>query len=164
VTTLAVLPQALKELFERIDAAEASTEHLRRALDFWKEKRRAALYPTPTAVAEMPEEVAHDAFVFERVRAGKAGWRLARAGAEARKLMRPADGWLRDLGNKQVALRLERLFEWVAEAGEPVAADFELERAGSAATWCEVLAAPLSSDGETVDAIFGGLVARQERR
>jgi ribose-phosphate pyrophosphokinase len=162
VTTLATLPGSLKQLFERVDAAEASAEHLRKALDHWTGKRAEGVYPSPAAIAIIPEAIAHDFFVFERMPEREAGWRLRRAGEGARKLMLPADGSLLGFGNHEVALRLQRLFDWVAERGEPVSADFELDGRALPPVWCEVLAAPLSSDGKTVDAMFGGIVARPE--
>jgi hypothetical protein len=152
----------VKELFERVDAAEASAEHLRKALDHWTGKRGKGIYAAFEIMSGMPDGIARDIFVFQRMPDGKTGWHLRRAGEGARQLMLPADGPLLGFGNHQVALRLQRLFDWVAETGEPVTADFELDGTAAPRIWCEVLAAPLSSDGKTADGMFGGIVARPE--
>jgi hypothetical protein len=162
VTTLAILPASLKELFDRIDAATASAEHLKPALEHWMTERRSGVFPTLAAMAAAPVPFSPDIFIFERTKGAKPGWRLRRAGDAARALLEPRGDQLAEFGNRQIAQRLGRLFDWVSETGEPVAADFELDGTRRPAVWCEVLAAPLSADGKTVTGIFGGLLARPE--
>jgi hypothetical protein len=63
---------------------------------------------------------------------------------------------LSTLENRRVAVRLRLIFDWVGDTGEAVSASFiSPDQTG------EILAAPLGTDGQKVDAIFGGMVSRQ---
>jgi len=161
LTTLSTLPPSLVGMFERIDAAEASSEHLRTALDFWLARRGKGLYAMPPALSEVPEDTSPDVFICAHS-AGEAQWRVIEAGKGAASLLSLRGDRISDVGNHQLAERLQRLFDWVAETGEPLAADFELDGTTPPPVWCEALAAPLSADGKTVTGILAGLVARPQ--
>jgi hypothetical protein len=157
VTTLALLPGPLKRLFSRFDAGGTSERSLEMALDHWRIKRGNRLYPrvADINVAELGTFGPH-VFVFER--SGKADWRLRFAGEAAKPMLRAKSGeaTLSTLANRRIAARLRLLFGWAEETGEAVAASFiSPDQSG------EILAAPLSTDGNKVDAIFGGIVSRQ---
>jgi hypothetical protein len=159
MTALALLPGPLKRLFSRIDAAAPREHSLELALDYWRIKAGDRLWPRLSDIdlAEVGPLASH-LFVFER--RGETDWRLRFAGDAARTdLGAPADEpTLSALAQHRVAARLRRLFEWVEETGEPVSASFvSLHQAG------EILVAPLSADGDKVEAIFGGLVSRHPR-
>ena len=157
MTTLALLPGPLKRLFTRIDAAGTTEHSLEMALDHWRIRRGDRLLPSRSDidVAQLGPFASH-VFVFERC--GKADWSLRFAGDMARKMLSPPVGEpsLSTLGNRRIAARLRLLFGWVEETGEAVSASFiSPDQSG------EILAAPLSSDGNKVGAVFGGIVSRQ---
>lgn len=155
MTTLALLPGPLKRLFTKIDAAGTRERSLELALDHWRVKRCDRLWPKLTDIdaAQLGPFASH-LFVFER---RGADWSLRFAGDAARTdLGAPAEeAALSTLADHRVAARLRRLFEWVEETGEAISASFVSPRQDA-----ELLAAPLSGDGDKVEAIFGGIVSR----
>jgi hypothetical protein len=156
VTTLSLLPGPLKRLFSRIDAAGTRDRTLELALDHWRVKRGDRLWPglSDMGVAELGP-LSSQVFVFQR--GGKADWSLQFAGDFAKTILgvpthKPA---LSTLENRRVAARLRMIFDWVADTGEAVSASFiSPDQSG------EILAAPLGTDGQKVDAIFGGIASR----
>lgn len=162
MTTLAPPPPHLARLFNRLDAGDASDLLLRRALEFWREKRAGRLAPKASEFERAPAGIAAHAFVFQR--AGAREWEATTAGSEAAILLGATgpDKRLSKLLARRIAARLRRLFETVAETAEPLAATFEL-RSKPNRQWIEVLAAPLSGDGRQIDGIYGGVVSRLER-
>ena len=156
MTTLALLPASLKRLFARIDAAGTSEHSLELALDHWRIRRGERLFPSISDIdVEQLGPLASHLFVFER--RSKVDWSLRFAGDAARKILSPPVGEasLSTLKNRRIAARLRLLFGWVEETGEAVSASFiSADQSG------EILAAPLSSDGNKVEAIFGGIVSR----
>ncbi len=157
MTTLALLPGPLKRLFSRIDAAGTTERSLEMALDHWRIKRGDRLFPSLSDidVAQLGAFAAH-VFVFER--SGKADWSLRFAGEAAKPMLRPQSGeaTLSTLVNRRIAARLRLLFGWAEETGEAISASFiSPDQSG------EILAAPLSTDVNKVQGIFGGIVSRQ---
>lgn len=156
MTTLALLPGPLKRLFRRIDAAGTREPSLELALDHWRVKRGDRLWPnlTDINVAELGPLASH-LFIFKRQ---AEDWRLLFAGDAARGDLRaPAEEpALSNLADHRVAARLRRLFGWVEDTGELVSASFVSPHQNG-----EFLAAPLGSDSDKVEAVFGGVVLRQ---
>lgn len=157
MTTLSLLPGPLKRLFSRFDAGGTSERSLEMALDHWRIKRGNRLYPrvADIDVAELGAFAPH-VFMFER--SGKADWHLHFAGEAAKPMLRAKSGeaTLSTLANRRIAARLRLLFGWAEQTGEAVAASFiSPDQSG------EILAAPLSTDDNKVEAIFGGIVSRQ---
>jgi hypothetical protein len=156
MTTLALLPERLKRLFSRFDAAGAHERSLELALDHWQVKRGDRLWPKLTDIdaAELGPLASH-LFIFER--SGN-DWRLRFAGDAARRdLGAPVEeATLSGLADHRAAARLRRLFEWVEETGELISASFVSPHLDG-----EFLVAPLRSDGDKVEAVFGGFVSRQ---
>ena len=157
MTTLALLPGSLKRLFSRVDAAGTTERSLEMALDHWRIKRGNRLYPSVADidVAQLGTFAPH-VFIFER--SGKADWRLRFVGEAAKTMLQPQSGeaTLSTLVNRRIAARLRLLFGWAEETGEAISASFlSPDQSG------EILAAPLSTDGNKVEAIFGGIVSRQ---
>jgi hypothetical protein len=157
VTTLSLLPGPLKRLFARIDAAGTHEHSLEMALDHWRIRRGDRVFPgqSDIDVAQLGP-LASQVFVFQR--RAKADWSLKFAGDAAKRILNPPahDPALSTLENHRIAARLRLLFEWVEQTGEAVSATFiSPEQSG------EILAAPLSKDGNKVEAIFGGIVLRQ---
>jgi len=163
LTTLAVPPPHLARLFNRLDAADASDPILRLELEFWRDKRGGRLMPTVADVAQGPDAITPDIFVFQRCD-GMNEWEATRTGPEAGHLLGVAseERRLSKMLAPRITARLRRLFEAVAETAEPLAGAFELRVKPGRRQWIEVLAAPLSSDGRHVDGIYGGIVSRPE--
>jgi hypothetical protein len=156
MTTLALLPERLKRLFSRFDAAGAHEHSLELALDHWQVKRGSRLWPKVTDLdpAQLGPLAPH-LFIFER---SGDDWRLRFAGEAARtNLGVPAEeATLSRLADHRAAARLRRLFEWVEQTGELVSANFVSPHQDG-----EFLVAPLSESGDKVEAVFGGIVSRQ---
>jgi hypothetical protein len=159
MTTLALLPERLKRLFSRFDAAGAHERPLELALDHWQVKRGDRLWPKLADIdAAQLGPLASHLFIFER---SGDDWRLRFAGDAARTdLGAPAEeAMLSRLADHRAAARLRRLFEWVEQTGELVSASFVSPHQDG-----EFLVAPLSSDGNKVEAVFGGIVSRKPQR
>jgi hypothetical protein len=156
VTTLSLLPERLKRLFSRFDAAGAHERSLELALDHWQVKRGDRLWPKLADIdaAELGPLAQH-LFIFER---SGADWRLRFAGDTARaELGVPAERpMLSNLTDHQVATRLRQLLEWVEQTGELVSASFVSPHQDG-----EFLVAPLSDGDDKVEAVFGGIVSHQ---
>jgi ribose-phosphate pyrophosphokinase len=163
MTTLAMLPPPLERLFDRIDAAEPTDAYLRVLLDIWRAQRLQRFLPTRAALAgAAPDPVAAHSFSFVHSRVPSEDWVLVDAGAAARSILGPiGDGQgLTDMRSRRLAVHLRRLFDFVRETAEPVAASFS-ERGLPFGDRFEVVVAPLASDGREVDSIFGGIVSGQ---
>ncbi len=156
MTTLSLLPGPLKRLFAKIDAAATSDHSLELALDHWRTKRGDRLLPSLSDM-DMKQlgPLASHLFIFERC--SKADWKVRFAGDAAKQLLgaRASESTLSELENRRLAARLRLLFEWVEETGEAVSATFiSPDQSG------EILVAPLSGDGKTIEAVYGGVVSR----
>lgn len=156
MTTLALLPERIKRLFSRFDAAGAQEHSLELALDHWQVKRGDRLWPTVTDLqpAQLGPHAPH-LFIFER---SGDDWRLRFAGDAARTDLGASteNATLSSLADHHAAARLRRLFEWVEQTGELVSASFV-----SAHQDGEFLVAPLGAGGGKVEAVFGGFVSRK---
>ena len=163
MTTLAMLPPPLERLFDRIDAAEPADAYLGALLDIWRARRLRRFLPTRAALAgAAPDPVAGHSFSFVRSRAPTDDWILVEAGEAARSILGPmvGDRRLTDMSSRRLAVHLRRLFDFVRETAEPVAASFSERGISFSDNRFEVMVAPLASDGRRVDAVFGGIVAR----
>jgi hypothetical protein len=164
MTTLAMLPPPLERLFDRIDAAEPKDPYLGALLDIWRARRLRRFLPTRAALAgAAPDPVAGHSFSFVHSRGPTDDWVLVEAGAAARSIFGPIGGdrRLTDMRSWRLAVHLRRLFDYVRETTEPVAASFS-ERGMPFGNRFEVVVAPLASDGREVDSIFGGIVTGQQ--
>ena len=165
MTTLAMLPPPLERLFDRIDAAEPTDAYLRALLEIWRARRLRRFLPTRAALAgAAPDPVAGHSFSFVHSQGPTDDWVLVEAGESARSILGPIGGDRRliDMRSRRLAVHLRRLFDFVRETAEPVTASFS-ERGVPIGNRFEVMVAPLASDGRRVDAILGGIVAREER-
>jgi hypothetical protein len=156
VTTLSLLPGPLKRLFAKIDAAATSDHSLELALDHWRIKRGDRLLPSLSDM-DMKQlgTLAPRLFLFERC--DEDDWALRFAGKDVESLMQPssADARLSTLGNRRLAVRLRHLFQLVAQTAEIISATYIAHDQSG-----EILVAPLSTDGNKVEAVFGGIVGR----
>jgi hypothetical protein len=155
VTTLALLPGPLKRLFARVDAAGTTERSLEIVLDHWRIRRGDRVFPSLSDIdVASLGPLAQRVFVFQRC--AKNDWSLQFAGESAKGILAPPtqNPAVSTLGNHRIAARLRLLFDWAAETGEAVSARFiSPEESG------EILAAPLSSDGNKVNAILGGIIS-----
>lgn len=164
MTTLSLLPPPLERLFDRIDAAEPSDARLRALLEIWRARRLKRFLPTHAAVSgAVPDPIATHSFGFKRVEDARGDWQLIEAGEAASALFGHLGGGRRlaDMQQRRLAVHLRRLFEFVRQTAEPVAATFGEHPVLGKPSRFEVVVAPLSSDGQRVDAVFGGIVGRQ---
>ena len=156
MTTLALLPERLKRLFSRFDAAEAHEHSLELALDHWRVKRGDRLWPKPADIdpAQLGPLASH-LFIFER---SGDDWRLRFTGSAAKTDLGvpPEEATLSSLVDHRAAARLRRLIEWVEQTGELISASFVSPHQDG-----EFLVTPLSDNGDKVDAVFGGIVSRK---
>jgi hypothetical protein len=156
VTTLSLLPGPLKRFFAKIDAAATSDRSLKLALDHWRSKRGNRVLPK---LSDMDMQqfgpLASKLFLFERC--DEDDWALRFAGKDVETLLEPrsADAKLSALGNRRLAVRLRHLFQLVAQTAEIISATYIAHDQSG-----EILVAPLSTDGNKVGAVFGGIVAR----
>lgn len=160
MTTLSLLPGPLKRLFAKIDAAATSDRSLELALDHWRIKRGDRLLPSPSDMdMQQLRPVASRLFLFERC--GDDDWTLRFAGEEVQSLLAPqsADAKLSALGNRRLAVRLRHLFQLVAQTAEIISATYIAHDQSG-----EILVAPLSTDGNKVGAVFGGIALRGDRK
>ncbi len=167
MTTLAMLPPPLERLFDRIDAAEPTDPYLRGLLDIWRAKRLRQFLPTRTELAgAAPEPMEGHTFSFVHAGPTTDDWALVDVGEAARSILGPIAGDLRltDMRSRRLAVHLRRLFDFVRETAEPVTASFSERGIPFSDNRFEVMVAPLASDGRSVDAVFGGIVARPMTR
>jgi ribose-phosphate pyrophosphokinase len=164
MTTLAMLPPPLERLFDRIDAAEPTDAYLRALLDIWRAQRLQRFLPTRAALSgAVPNPAGGHAFSFVHAGPPTGDWVLVEAGEAAGSILGPIGGdrRLTDMRSRRLAVHLRRLFDYVRETAEPVAASFS-ERGMPFGNRFEVVVAPLASDGREVDSIFGGIVTGQQ--
>lgn len=163
MTVLAELDPGLKQLFDRIDSAPSPRdEALFELLEGWKGNRTDLLAPPAAAVEEIARSRPETAFVF-RHREGAERDYVLHLGSQA---LAPLLG--RETESKALSkasflrgsVRLRRLFEFVGRTGEPLSAVFTTMAADGSSIVAEILVAPLSDDGRTIDAVFGGLSVR----
>jgi hypothetical protein len=164
MTKMAVPPPYLVRLFNRIDAADASSELLHLALVFWRGKRGEHVLPTEADVAPAPAPIMAGTFLFRRSSAKAREWDIVEMGSKAAALLGlpSRDHRLSKLMEPRIAVRLRRLFEIATESAEPAAAMFETHDKTGHREWIEILAAPLSTNAINVDGIFGGITSRLE--
>ena len=163
MTTLALTPAPLRRLFRRVDfAPQPRDEALAALLEAWQRAREGTIYPSAGLLdADRLDPSGRTAFVFEAL-PGSRDYAL-RKGCEA---LRPILGRL-SAGNRlseaphpRAAVPLRRLLDFARDTGEPMLAEFTTRGHGGRGRAVEVLLAPLSTDGRTVDAVLGGLSLR----
>ncbi len=164
MTTFATTDPALLRLFERLDfAPQPKDESLDRLLGYWKSRLGNRIAPTPRdiVVADLGDDAA-SAFVLQLPPRGTAPT-LMFGGAAFETLVGSCDPGalvLVDAPQRRGAVRLRRLSELVLSRAEPVLAEFGTRRVDGVDVQAEMLVAPLSSDGRTVDGLFGGVALR----
>lgn len=162
MTTLSYLPTWLSRLFARVDAAGATGRQPKLALAFWRKHRDGLVFPSKQELANLPDSIAGCSFMATHVQGRRRDWNLVEFGPMVSAWLEPnatAQGLLK-LKDRRMAVRFRRLFDMVAEAGEPLSALFPASLEGNKLE-VEVIAAPCSSNGTKVDGIFGCMVTRK---
>jgi ribose-phosphate pyrophosphokinase len=163
MTMFAELAPPLRRLFDRLDfAPHPKHEGMAHLLDSWEAQRKRAGAPWPTsAQVSNLGAVQGRAFVVYS-RAPEHDY-IVTSGADAlAPLLGPTEAGARlaEAAQRRAVVRLRRLFDAVREAGEPVLAEFRLPHQGHERFFAEVLAAPLSEHGSSVDGILGAISLR----
>lgn len=163
MTTLVQTSYPLRRLFRRLDFAPAPRDDsLGHLLAVWQARRDELIFPSKSGLdIESLDPQGKFAFVYGVAEKGR-NYTLRSGARSVDAVLGHCDvgASLSDAPRRRGAVRLRRLFDAVREAGEPLLAEFTLDEAGSEAEAVEMLLAPLSEDGRTVDAIVGGLSLR----
>ncbi len=157
MTTMALTAAPLKRLFGRLDFSPTPLQPVLKAvLEEWKVAGRRRIAPSWPAVRfPAASGAAKDVFVFRRVQ-GERDYALV-SGSEAGGALlgsRDIDSRLTTAKNRRHAVRLRRLFDEVRRLGQPMLAEFTFIESGRDRAMIEILAAPLSDDGATIDSVL----------
>lgn len=161
MTTFAVTDPRLRRLFERLDfAPQPRDSSLARILAYWMERRQNVVAPKPNdmTVSDLGDD-GTNAFIFRFAPEGD-DLSLIFGGATLESLVGPCDPGaviLTEASERREAVRLRRLAALVKARAEPVLAGFVITRKDGTRANVEIVVTPLSSDGRTVDGLFGGV-------
>ncbi|MBI3274834.1 MAG: ribose-phosphate diphosphokinase [Methylocystis sp.] len=158
MTTMAMTEPRLRRLFERLDFAPLpKQEPLRLILKRWEAARGGAPAPRRQSIVFPKTGAAAAAMFVCRSVEGEHDWVLAEGGQAIEALLGPctAGDRLSQAKNRREAVRLRRLFDEVRRVGEAVLAEFAIAEPGHPRAAVELLAAPLSEDGKTIDSVLG---------
>lgn len=167
MTTFAMTAPALRRLFERLDfAPQPKDESLSRLFEYWKKRRGDRIAPTPQEIdiSDLGEDAAN-AFILQFDPHGSAP-ALMFGGAAFETLLGPCDpgtAVLAEAPRRRGAVRLRRLSDLVQRRAEPALAEFETRTADGVEFRAEIILAPLSKNGRSIDGLFGGLGLRHVR-
>jgi ribose-phosphate pyrophosphokinase len=153
MTAMALTLAPLKRLFTRLDYAMPPTnQSLVQAVELWKAAAGDA--PMPQAVALKDSSEAELTSFICRASEKKRDYFVSEGREAAQALLGSLDetGRLVCARNRRAAARLRRLIEEAARTSTPFVAQFDLREKNAAKGMIEVLLAPLSRDGKTVDA------------
>jgi hypothetical protein len=153
---------ALSTLFMRIDAARPTDAALQPAADLWSEKRKGKVMPAPGDFADMPPQIERHVFQAHLAINGDEHWIVTSAGEVAERLLQIEGDTPAEVPDKRMAVRLRRLFELVAERGEPYAVTCEASDNNDRKQLIEIYAAPLATAERKEHAIFGAINSRPE--
>lgn len=161
MTTMAVTEPPLKRLFERLDfSPRPMAKELSVVLERWRAARSGAVAPTRRAIAFSPEETSalETIFVFRLAEAEEHSV-LVEGERAAQAMLGPCSSGdrLSQASDRRGAVRLRRLLEEVKRTGEPVLAEFTLIEDERDRALVELLVAPLSEDGTTIDSALSAV-------
>jgi ribose-phosphate pyrophosphokinase len=163
MTTMAMTEPPLKRLFERLDfAPQPKRFELDIVHERWKAARDGAVAPRRSAISFAPEdrEAAETLFVH-RFEGSDDDAVLTEGASAAAMLLGPyrIGDRLSEAGNRRGAVRLRRLFKEVRRTGQPVLAQYTSAERGRDRAIVEILVAPLSEDGSTIDSALTAISA-----
>jgi ribose-phosphate pyrophosphokinase len=163
MTTMALTQAPLRRLFERLDFAPAPKEEaLGVILEQWKAAREAMVAPSRRRLAAARKSRMGDRISVHQLAEGERSYILVSGEKAAATLLGPCgiNAPLSEAKNRRVAVRLRRLFDEVRRVGEPVLAEFTLIEKGRDRAAIELLAAPMSEDGKTIDSVLAAASVR----
>ncbi len=155
MTTMALTEPPLKRLFDRLDfAPQPKRLELDVVRERWEAARDGAVAPRRSAIRFAPQDRGAAETVFAHRFEGPGDDGILTEGAPAASLLlgpcRIGDR-LSEAANRRGAVRLRRLLKEVRRAGQPVLAQYASVEHGRDRAIIEILAAPLSEDGRTID-------------
>ncbi len=159
MTTLALLPEPIKRLFDRVDVRPTHPD-LEAAHEYWNSLRGDRVFPT-AADLDLTDlgDAASQLFVLAQSDQTSRDWTLVFVGRQAGSVLVPGGDQqtLQGLRDRRLAVHIRRLIEFVREAGEPLAASFSVH-SGTQYYHYHLFLAPLSADGHHVDGALGGVI------
>ncbi|MBG0803159.1 ribose-phosphate pyrophosphokinase [Methylocystis sp. H4A] len=163
MTTMAQTEPPLKRLFDRLDfAPQPKRLELDLLHERWEAARAGAVAPRRSAIRFAPEErdAAETLFVHQFEGPDDDGV-LTEGASAAAMLLGPyrIGDRLSKAGNRRGAVRLRRLFKEVRRTGQPVLAQYTSAERGRDRAIVEILVAPLSEDGSTIDSALTAISA-----
>lgn len=165
MATMAEIDPGLMQLFERIDGApRPRSTALSGLLEAWTTARGDLVAPSSaTIIGVARNSFADTAFVFRKTEGKDEDFVLSLGRDAVQQLLGPSDlsMLLSKASFRRGAVRFRRLFEMVAQTGEPILAEFTSASPAGGTLAVEMLVAPLSDDGEHIDALVGGIATRQ---
>jgi ribose-phosphate pyrophosphokinase len=165
MTTMALTEPPLKRLFEKLDfAPQPAAARLNVVLKQWRIARVGTIAPRRAAIAFAPEDRSAEESLFIHRLEGREGDGVLTEGEGAAGLLLGAckvGDRLSRAANLRGAVRLRRLYAEVRRKGEPVLALFTASEGGRDHAIIELLAAPLSSDGKTVDSVLTAIAVQK---
>lgn len=157
MTTMAKTKKALTRLFQRLDSVPSPTdERLAAVLQEWLDRRQQLIAPAPQALMTAGTSAAEKAFIFRKDPDAPRHYLLSSGADAAAPLIGriSAGDRLDAAADRRGAVRLRRLFDMVGETGEPILGIFSSKSAEAGPIHTELLVAPLSSNGKSVDAFL----------
>ena len=163
MTTMALTEPPLKRLFERLDfAPQPKRLELDLVHERWEAARAGAVAPRRSAISFAPEERgAAETLFVHRFEGPDDDGVLTEGAPAAAMLLGPCriGDRLSEAGNRRGAVRLRRLFKEVRRTGQPVLAQYTSAERGRDRAIVEILVAPLSEDGSTIDSALTAISA-----
>lgn len=160
MTTMALTEPPLKRLFERLDfAPQPKRLELDIVHERWAAARAGAVAPRRSAISFAPQDRgAAETFFVYRFEGPEEGV-LTEGASAATTLLGPCriGDKLSAAANRRGAVRLRRLFKEVRRSGQPVLAQYTSVERGRDRAIVEILAAPLSEDGRTIDSALAAI-------
>ncbi|MGE0195420.1 MAG: ribose-phosphate diphosphokinase [Methylocystis sp.] len=161
MTTMAMTEPPLKRLFERLDfAPQPKRLELDIVHERWEAARDGAVAPRRSAISFAPEDRAAAETLFVHRFEGSDAVLTEGASAAAMLLGYCEIGdRLSEASGRRGAVRLRRLLKEMRRTGQPVLAQYTRVENGRDRAIVEILAAPLSEDGRTIDSALTAISA-----
>jgi ribose-phosphate pyrophosphokinase len=163
MTTMALTDPPLKRLFERLDfAPQPQGFELDIVHERWEAARDRAVAPKRSAISFSPQDRgAAEALFVHRFEGRDDDGVLTEGASAAAAMLGPCKigDRLSEAANRRGAVRLRRLLMEVRRTGQPVLAQYTRVENGRDRALVEILAAPLSEDGRTIDSVLTAISA-----
>jgi ribose-phosphate pyrophosphokinase len=155
MTTMAMTEPPLKRLFDRLDfAPQPKRMELQVVQERWEAARDGAVAPRRNAISFSPQDRGAAETIFVHRFEGPDDDAVLTEGASAAAILLGScqiGEKLSEAAQRRGAVRLRRLLKEVRGTGQPVLAQYTSVEHGRDRAIIEILAAPLSEDGRTID-------------